>query len=112
MGDAYTRSFPEKCQSRSPVRASRAKIIPSVVPPNTRFPAVDITPPQGGEMTLCSHLMRPEKGSIATTFPQLSSGAKRAARGLRLAAPFGGRFPPAPKIPVACGAFRALGGAP
>src|SRR6266704_917699 len=99
MGDAYTRSLPPKYQRRSPVRASSAKTTPSVVPPKTRLPAVDITPPHGGEITLCSHLMSPDRGSMATTLPQLSSGVKCAARP-RPPPPVPGVLPPAPKIPV------------
>src|ERR1700759_5191225 len=71
---------------------------PSIVPPNTRLPAVAITPPHGGLITLYSHRAAPVRGSIATTLPQLSSGANRMGRLLVVAAP--GKFPPAPKIPL------------
>src|SRR6185312_13667311 len=69
-----------------------------MVPPNTRLPAVAITPLQGGLITLCSHRAVPVSGSIATTLPQLSSGANRTGRLLGVAP--GGRLPPAPKIPL------------
>src|SRR5580692_7460537 len=80
IGEAYTRSLPAKYQRRSPVRASSAKITPSCVPPNTKLPAVDVTPPHGGVSTLYSHLITPVSGSTAITLPQLSSGANRAGR--------------------------------
>src|SRR5215469_6483475 len=75
IGEAKTGPFEEKVQSRSPVVEFRAKIMPSSVPPKTRLPPVDITPPHGGVRTLCSHLIVPVPGSTAITLPQLSSGA-------------------------------------
>ena len=50
------------------------------MPPNTTLPAVLIKPPQGGDRTLCSHLIAPLFGSIAIALPQLSSGANRGGR--------------------------------
>src|SRR5262244_2600350 len=105
MGDANTGPLEEKVQRRSPVVAFSAKIIPSRVPPKTKFPAVAITPPQGGVRTLCSHLMSPVPGSIAITLPQLSSGAPTARV---IAPPIAGSYAPAFAWAIVVGAAIAL----
>src|SRR5579864_5663218 len=75
IGPAKTGPFPKKRHRSLPERASKANTLPSSVPPKTKFPAVAITPDQGGVSTRCSHLISPVPGSRAITFPKLSSGA-------------------------------------
>src|SRR5918993_5145427 len=80
IAEPYTAPLLANVQRRSPVVAFSAKMIPSIVPPNTTLPAVLIKPPHGGVTTLCSHLIVPVEGSMAIALPQLSSGANRGGR--------------------------------
>ena len=62
-----------KSQSGSPVSAFSAKMFPSSLPPNTRLPAVAMTPAHGGDCNGNSHFSSPVRTSSAFIAPLASS---------------------------------------